>query len=260
MRKIYIGLLCMVCLLISGCSSEFTNKETAVTEEDIVIDNSGLEILQLNHLVGNIKILLSDSDKVLIHTVKTTSAPTKSALAEKSEKVTVETHVNANQLTIETIDREQTKLFDLNVVADNSTIDYTIHIPDTIRVLSITNGVGDIQVAQLKASCNITSGVGNINLGEIQLTGDSHIELGTGNITLDLSIDDLQTLLVTSGVGNIDISMPKESQFRLNTDSGIGSTSGNLLHPPVDTEKDNHAPVATIEITTGLGDISVNGK
>lgn len=153
----------------------------------------------------------------------------------------------------------------------STNLDLTIYVPeDLIENIDVLNGVGDLDVSKNTIkNLNATIGVGK--LVGTEFTGNVSGEIGVGDIVLQFSRFEDNSIAMTLGTGNAKVTLPKNSGFYIDTSTGVGKVKCDF-----DVEKVGKEPEVSfiydelkgsvgngnsnINIETGVGEINIKKK
>lgn len=123
-------------------------------------------------------------------------------------------------------------------------------------------GAGNITVESADASMDISTGTGNINIDDSSARGAVKIDAGAGNVDFSGKIDDIDSFVCSTGVGNVGLDVPENTKMTLEADTGVGNLSGYFIQ--TDKNNKNHfkgdinGGGASVKVNTGAGNISVD--
>lgn len=118
--------------------------------------------------------------------------------------------------------------------------------------------IGFVVISALVSGIPGSAGVGDTtvrvtNAADLQPSYSS----GVGDMVLDftdLSLTHGQTVEVQSGVGDVTVLLPRLLPVRLDCHAGLGDTDC----PSDDVGRDSGAPVLTVQVNSGVGDVEVH--
>ncbi|MCB9699017.1 MAG: DUF4097 family beta strand repeat protein [Alphaproteobacteria bacterium] len=146
-------------------------------------------------------------------------------------------------------------------------VDHELVVPRSVS-LSAEMGAGDVDASDLVDDIHVDTGSGDIDL--VRIDGDLDLSTGSGDVTvrdagcrivtsstgagdMDLELHTVPDhVLLDSGAGDIRLVVPHGS-YRVDADTGAGDLRIDGI--TVDQSAD-----ATIDITTGAGDIDLIGR
>lgn len=270
------SLLIIILLFTSftGCTSDFNVNEVVVkdisdkitqTVIDTIERNIKAEKLETHNLdaincnkltiksqIGDINITTHDTNEVLIDINIKIKSNTEKRAEEllQNYKYIIETNKNAIDI--------DTTAFNGKLDSDDIIVDLNIKIPSYIDNIIISSNVGDINIDSINNKINIISNVsdlniknsnalyniktdvGNINLENSLISGESKFYLNVGDISISTSdISNAQSISAETQVGDIEMSLPKDSNYEANIHEfmkkpriklyGNGKTKINLI-------------------------------
>lgn len=285
MKKIVCIIIAIILLAIlpAGCSSFYNDREARLSSflkeskvdttisDDISVDGLELDELEIVNGVGEIRVSKGAGKNIEVHYDKRIKYI--SGDAEKvSDTILVDTKVKGSKLIVE-VRSADSKIQDLwqwlseKFRGINVSVDLDIKVPENVRVFEVNNGVGDINIADIKGSIKVNSGVGDVSLSDVTLYDDCTINNGTGDIYIDASADDLSKLRALAGVGDVRIVLPEDTKLSIKADTGVGNIEGSLIDR-IDKEGfvsdslkqdiNGGGPVAKID--TGTGNIRIDKR
>lgn len=265
------AVLAIITTLFAGCQYNFNtdfsfgnSSQTGGT----TIDASQLEELEVNVGVGNVTILKSSDQSAEIKYNKRIRGDSE-YVKEVADNIQIVTEAVGDKLVVEvrTNDGDSENLWQWlskkygNI---NVSVDIDIKIPDSIEVIDVNVGVGDISINGLQSKYDVASGVGSVKMKNASMKDKCVITTGTGDIDIDCEIEDADRISVQSGVGSIIVRLPKDAQFDLDATVGVGKIKGNLITPNKDAfvgdtlKQSVNGGGINLEATTGTGGITIN--
>lgn len=127
-------------------------------------------------------------------------------------------------------DGEVLRIKDLKPITQRK--DFTIRIPEGIKLEVNTSTLGSLNVTGLSSELEVTSNVGNIKL--IDVTGPVTASTSTGAIdVIFTSVNQNAPISLTTATGDIDVSLPNDTKTNIEMKSTMGSVYSNFdLTPP----------------------------
>ncbi|MBR2283401.1 MAG: hypothetical protein IJ874_03135 [Ruminococcus sp.] len=126
-------------------------------------------------------------------------------------------------------------LSEVDISADLSIIlpqDLLEIYPERPVLLNISNSTGNIKVRDFMGAVELRVQTGNITLENMDISGDSSVMCGLGNISADISsmIDSVVKLTVETGNVSVDPGDPESSELQIRVGTGnISLDSGKLI-------------------------------
>ncbi len=128
-------------------------------------------------------------------------------------------------------------------------------------------GVGRVDARNLVGALDIEIGVGDIDMKDVRLMEDSQVHAGVGDVSFRGVLTNDGETKMTTDVGSIYISLPKESAFKIDAESEIGSididfelrqrdVESRVVGERVEGEVGNDAS-AELKLKAGTGEIVV---
>ncbi|MMZ57839.1 hypothetical protein D1872_197920 [compost metagenome] len=132
-------------------------------------------------------------------------------------------------------------------------IDYEIGLPSNVKVLDVTNDVGETTLADITGEYRIQSDVGSIKVTGAHFSGNSSLSSSTGSIDLEIGqIDSESSLEAVADVGSIDLKLAEAVSCILDLDADVGDISGASKG---ESKRGDGGPRVTL--TTSVGSINV---
>lgn len=223
---------------------------------------SNATTLNINHPIGNITIEPSSkSGEIKVETklwvsrseaekekIKQIFQQAEISLVPDQETLTLLIHPHGNQ---------DENLWDWAQNQYNTSkllVDYTIYVPEQITAYQIHSNVGNITMSKLQGSLQLQADVGEIQVQEIQIAGDSSIIVNTGQ--LDMSIDkrsNFSSLSAKVELGNLIAKVPSTLPSEVEATTELGELTG------IDKEGVKlNGGGPPITLTTSVGNITVS--
>lgn len=218
----------------------------------------GLSGLKIQNSVGTTKVTGSEEAKLAVNAKVTIRGANSKAsaqsvvdmleLVQENQDGTAVYYLSANGKKLpESLD-ELKKTYG---AALTLSVDYTITLPQTITEYAIENGVGDLLLDDATVSGKLTTGVGNIKLDQAVLLDDLALGTGTGNLTLGIAqAEQAEKVTVEAGVGDIRLDMPEDAAYSLTVEAFMEN----------EVKKDVNGGGPLFQLSTGVGDVKVNGS
>ncbi len=249
MRKTILLLTIVIIFILStGCTSDFKLNDVVVKDisdkiTQAVIETADSNIQSQRHdtktidskdstelivesEVGNIEIVPYESNETTIDL----NIKAKSSTKEKAEEL-----VKSFDYSISTKGKKiiiNTTGYNKKILSDQILVDLVIKIPSNIETLDIKSNVGDINIENINGEINITSNVGDtiiknsnasydiktdvgdVNIQNSTLSDSSTFYSNVGDISIStIDISEAKNLSVETNVGDIEISLPKGSNY-----------------------------------------------
>lgn len=146
----------------------------------------------------------------------------------------------------------------------------SIKIPNHIKNVHYSIGVGQLTINNLESILNMEIGAGDLDIQNTKFLGESNINLGSGNIKIDiLDMEKNSTLNLNLGAGDIDLDLLKSlNKSKINVNAGVANSNINIsksndykiLYNGNILENGNDKSKSIIEIQTTMGDINIKEK
>lgn len=197
-------------------------------------------LLDITNKVGDIHIIGTDEERVSVQAVMRGYGDTRAVAEEMVNKVTAE---------IQQTEDNQIRLVGSIPhgprVGNSPEVDWTVRVPRQVQ-LQIRNNVGEVRIENVAGSIQVTGDVGDISVKGFTLTADSQLTANVGDISISLPRDSEFTLDATTGVGNV------RSEFHTAAEPGDRRAPGSALKGTVG---DN--PQSTLKVQADVGDITI---
>ncbi|NLV36616.1 MAG: DUF4097 domain-containing protein [Clostridiaceae bacterium] len=261
--------------MLAGCrhfdSFEEVKMNNAISD-DISIEGSKLDKLEINNGVGDIRVSKGTGEYIEIHYDKKIKY-TNEDVEKVAEAILVDTKVSGGKLKVEVRSADANTQDLWKWLSDkfkgvNVSVDLTIKVPENMEDFEVTNGVGNVIIEDVDASIKVTSGVGNVTLRDIAMRDDCKINNGTGDINIEASADELSELKAMTGVGNIKVMLPEDTKLSIRATAGVGDIKGSLIDNSKkesfvvggSLKQDINGGGADVKIETGTGKISIDKR
>lgn len=236
-----ILLLFLFIILYWSCDEDLVSdfRYEATATESHIINLTTQTSLVMHNTNGNITITSSDTTSNLYYSIlkKVKSNQSESDAQSHLSDINITTEENVGNIKIKV---EHPSSNDRNYQ-----VDFNIILPDHIY-------------------SNIAMGNGNILLESI--TRSSLINLGNGNATTDLTLEDTCAVSIAVGNGNINFTIPDNTNANLVASVGNGTISNNGLNFTNQQSSDNQFNgtlgngAGNIALNIGNGNIGMNKK
>jgi outer membrane murein-binding lipoprotein Lpp len=281
-------------LLLSGCSDQLednlkevaTGAQNAVHQVGDLIQDTGADwskdmrnqgvstqlnkaqslsnatTLNINHPLGNITIEPSSTSgeiKVVANLWGSQSDAEKEKIKQIFQQAEISLVPDQETLTllIHPQGNQDENLWDWAQNQYNTSkflVDYTIYVPEQVTAYQIHSNVGNITMSKLQGSLQLQADVGEIQVQEVQIAGDSSIIVNTGQ--LDMSIDEQSNFTSLSAkveLGNLVAKVPATLPSEVEATTELGELTG------IDKEGVKlNGGGPPITLTTSVGNITVS--
>ncbi len=207
-------------------------------EESFVVDIPLL--VEVENDVGSIEILGIDGDEVKVWAVVTGYGDSESEAERMADDVDVDI-MQRDESHIKVVGRNPRRITGPN----SPKVAFTLCVPRRCE-LHVENNVGHVVVEDIVGSVDIKADVGDVDVQGLILTDDSHIKVGVGDIQISLPKDSEFYLDARTGVGDIDC----DFDVRAKTEKRKGPS--DELRGAVGADPDD-----SLELETGVGSISI---
>jgi hypothetical protein len=197
--------------------------------------------LEIKNGVGPIRVIATDEDQVRV------SARVRawgSSQAEAQKRV-------EQDVTVEIRQRERGSIqiegyFTPGPYTRSPSVEFTVFVPRSAKLI-ISNDVGAVEVRGVNGALNIKVSVGEVNVRDWTMTGDSVVSSNVGQVTVGLPSASAFNLSATANVGSIDC------EFDVTGERGTRRIPGDQLSGGVGSN-----PQMQLRLSTATGDIRIN--
>lgn len=234
---------------LSGSGKEYTIDEKKKLEVNKVdeIDNISIEVP-----VANVNIIPEERKDVEVYLHGKIKANDEGKVPEPSIEV------DNDKIVIKVESKNKSSKGSYN----SSNLTFDVFIPkDYNKEMEVTSGVGNVKADNLQLDkLNFKVGVGNLNLDKF--SGDITGESGVGNIEVNYE-EFNNDINLSSGTGNIKLNLPKDSEFYIDANSGVGDISCDFDVEISGKKKDDKlegkigSDKNKITLKSGVGDIKI---
>jgi len=216
-RPIAVGTLLIAATAASALAAVHSAHKQTWSHE---IDPGGS--LVLINTAGNVDVVGTDDKAIKITAVRIIRGPDQAALADGRSKVDIVLGGNEQERVVRTRER---------VTADKaprwtSAVNYTIEIPRTIN-LDITNLYAEgIRIREVSGRVNLKTVMGKIQLQGLR--GEANVDTINGDISGSFDRPPTADLHFSTVNGQIEVRLPRSSQFRWFAQSMRGDILSNI--------------------------------
>ena len=224
-------------LVLAGCSQEIERAGTEILEESHVIDPDAR--LTIRNLSGSISIRGADTQKLTLHATK------KAASLAQLKNIHVKVAAEAGFVSISTTVLPPRKGSFSNA---NSTVDYVIVVPRTVRIAGLELDDGKVFLEGLEGG-DLRANVVDGELTVRNCCGD--LQLAVANGELDLFFEDCGQRPFSADAqithGNARVSIPRGVSFHARAQT----TRGKIANDFVDMVDVNGRSIQKIDMSVG---------
>jgi hypothetical protein len=105
--------------------------------------------------------------------------------------------------------------------AASASVELDIRVPRQVT-LDVNNRVGAVTVRGTQGGLQVYLGVGEINVDDVRLLGDSRLETNVGQISFSGRLPDSGLVVISTRTGDIDLELPADSSFIVDAQTGVG--------------------------------------
>ncbi len=132
---------------------------------------------------------------------------------------------------------------------DNNNADLEITVPAASNI-QIQTVSGDVEVDGVDGQLTVNTASGDVKVSGALLQGQSAFNTDRGDISFNGTIDPQGSYQFVTASGDVDLSLPDNSSFTLNTTTGSGDVSNEFSNTTIGA-----SPHAQLSINTGSGSI-----
>lgn len=274
-----------------------TNQPTSYTKQSQqTLQITSLTQLQVHNQIGNVTVATDPSaTNTTITTIKKVKAASSDDANKEFNNISVQVQPPAaptSTLTINATAPGTGNLFgnhsdsvDINITLPASAIttassanpNTASSTQSTAFTLNVTNSVGNISVNGLKGIFQLKDDIGDITVQQATLFDSTHVLTGTGNVTFNGSLDttplsngSTPRYKIQSETGNIDATLPGDTNVILDANTNYGSITGDFsinatptdkaanYYGPLNPNSSAGTPVAVLTLDVSTGNITVH--
>lgn len=280
MRKSFIlgALAVFMAVIFCACNINISHNLGMNRVEDASersIDGRNITNLELSVPVGKIEISSWDKNEISVNAIKINNGfKDRQELMDELNNIEIQYNQDGDKYAV--------KVF-LPKFKDNGlSVDLSVSVPKTVTAYNIENEVGDIELSDLSGNIDGSGGVGKVDMsdcsgsinfnvatGDIQLRkcslkGSCNISGATGRLLFDGTIDNSGTYNLTTNVGLLEITLPKDAAFDIDASSDVGGIScgfkvdGELKKTKASGKVNGGGPKLTL--VNNIGGIKINDR
>lgn len=237
--------------ILQGCSALNFNvgpkKEVRAYSEKILSVEQPLE-LEIKSDFSNTEIYGWDKYEVKFEiTKKVRGIQDKKVLAEKLEDFDINISQNVNKVEFKSeykgsIKSPADKSVDLRVFIPRKTkfmvfalgVGSMKFYDDIKGELKITMDMANIEVNKFEGAIKVDGNMGNFKIGNGKISGDSHVIVKAGNISIKAAHEENKSFRYETDIGNVDLLLPVSSKISIET---IGTLEVNEFAKSANTGK-----------------------
>jgi len=213
----------------------------ATRELDQAFPVEGEVTLDLTNQVGDVFVEGTDDGQVVVEALVTAygaNAADAEAAADRTEVIA--TQEDAGRIRV--IGRyPQSSTFR----GRSPNVRFTVRVPRNCAVV-VQNNVGRVQVDDIEGTVNARTDVGDVEIRNLIMRGDTQVRVNVGRIVVDLTTEEGFLVNARTNVGDID------SEFQVRGASERRAPPGDELIGEVGDD-----PQHTLDLQTRTGDISI---
>jgi len=216
--------------------------------------------LVVTNEVGRVTVRTGDVGAVTVRAEYKARALNTSAATRLLDSVNYGASSGSNRVEI-TVDLPST------MVNASLSVDLDITVPRDTS-LEVRNNVGEIRVTGVTGTLQLRGDVGEVTARDVVLTGPSEVQTSVGDVDFAGALPAFGEVRITSQVGRVRVTLPAESQFRLDASTGVGGIDCEF--PLQDREEDDDRgpanelrgrvgvdPAVSLYLRAGTGEVSL---
>lgn len=277
---VFIGGSIIAGLAFSNIIHTLKNTKTVYANSSQTIAVTDVPTIDMNLPMGSYTVLTGPSNQVVVSITKYASAADQAKAQSLLNQVTYTIQQQGNTIGLTTSNPSTPDLFaqwrmaiTLTVPAKSNLILTDdvgqITVQDITGQLALKTSTGTIQLSHVTLLGNsaLQSNVGEISLSEQSVLQDNthvNIQTNVGRVSSDLSFGANDTLIITSNIGDIDLTMPHTTIAHMTAQSG---SSGNITITGFTLPITSHGingdtapnPTNNVTLKTSVGNITIDG-
>ncbi|HEY5583563.1 MAG TPA: hypothetical protein VIK78_03625 [Ruminiclostridium sp.] len=202
------------------------------SNQEISVEKQDGEELNVYSDAGNIKIKKSATPQIEIKAEKTVRGATDKDKKNILDNMNVELERDGKVINVVVKTKDGNDFWDWrksNFNVFQVSINFHISLPDSINVIKVKTGAGNIGIDEVSSNLLLETGAGNINIQNVAALEENSLHTGVGNIDFKGNIDKISSFDASTGAGNVAIEVPENTKMSLKADTGIGTLSGSFI-------------------------------
>lgn len=246
-------------VLVGGFSFMGSTAVTETLTTEFELDTPGL--LTIENDVGEVNIRAVDGNLVRVDVTKRIRGRSGAAASQLLDQITVTTDSagGEGEIRVDVPDGLQ---------AASASVALEIRVPRQV-ILDVANRVGVVTVSGTQGALQVFSGVGEINVYDVRLLGDSRLETNVGAIGFSGRLPDSGLVAMTTRTGDIAVKLPADSTFVVDAQTAVGDINSEFTleaRELADSEtivsqvlrgRVGEDPDVTLRLETGTGSIDI---
>lgn len=199
----------------SGCSL-FKKRYEKVEKKEVKINTAGKKKIVLDNTNGDIKIVKSNEDSVLMIKAEATFHLTRKELNEDLERIKFKIDSSSDIIEVKSDFLKENK-FQIFNVKFGSSIDYVLYVPEGLDVaIDNTNGKAEVSNVTNNVSLELTNGSAKLD----HPTGKITVDIKNGKVRGDL--DSIKGLDIKTVNGSVSLNLADSftGKFKMETVNG----------------------------------------
>ncbi|MDE5764237.1 MAG: DUF4097 domain-containing protein [Ruminococcus sp.] len=192
--------------------------------ETQTVDVKNIEKINIDIIVGDCNVTVSDSDKAVISANCEYRAIGEEKARKAMDNTELHCEIKDHTLYVDFIDSEtHEKIADTkNSNFVNIITDVEISLPDSLNCFDVSTDVGDIDLSGLSGSFCVSNNVGDITAENLTITGKSDFSADVGDVRCEIPELSATELEFNNNVGDVDLSLGTVGESKINIKAGVG--------------------------------------
>ena len=192
--------------------------------ETQTVDVKNIEKINIDIIVGDCNVTVSDSDKAIINANCEYRAISEEKARKAMDNTELHCEIKDHTLYVDFIDSEtHEKIIDTkNSNFVNIITDIEISLPDSLNCFDVSTDVGDIDLSGLSGSFCVSNNVGDITAENLTITGKSDFSADVGDVRCEIPELSATELEFNNNVGDVDLSLGTAEKSEINIKTGVG--------------------------------------
>ena len=272
--KLLIPALVLISLLFGGCTRGFNinfgspfNGIEKKDEVSTALDMRKAEKLQVLNETGNIDVSKTSGSQIKITMKKEVRGQVDEEVKSVLDEIAIFAQFDGDTCVIKAVTQNGDDFWKWKQKSHpmlNVNVNFYVELPEDLSDYDVKLVTGNIDIRDLAGSFTVNNTTGNLTLRDLTMTGTNKVRLITGNITVDADILDADNLDVSNITGNVDLSLPAETNASFSVRLTTGNIGGSLLGQNsttlggADINKTLGSGKTDVSVENVTGNISIN--
>lgn len=218
-----------------------TGREVTNTFEQQLRVDTPVTLVIANE-VGRVTVRGGDVDAIVIRADVKARAGSATAANRLLEQVDFQASSSGNRAEIR-VDLPS------SMVNASTSVDLHVTVPQRTSV-DLRSNVGEVQVSGIEGTMQVRTEVGEVTIWDVALSGPSEAQASVGEVNFQGTLPPAGEVRLSAQVGEVRVTLPRESEFRLDASTGIGDIDCDFAL--VDrVEDDNRGPASELRGRVG---------